>query len=310
MPAELIKEAIVFDIERYATKDGPGIRTVVFLKGCNLRCLWCQNPESQSAIPQIMYYGTECNGCGRCIEICPRSAITRNPRLGFITDHEKCDLCGLCVDACFRNARHMIGQYMSVDNLFEQILKDKSFFDNSGGGVTFSGGEPLLHSDFVSALARKCKDAGIHTIVETAGLVPLDALKSVADLVDLVYFDFKHIDEEEHKRTVGASPKQIKENLKWISNHPVKLIVRIPIIPKVNNNKDTIRRMFHFLKEETSVREVELLAFHRLGLGKYDGLGMDYVMRDVENLEDSACEDLACYGREMGLTVYTGISKV
>lgn len=309
MPNKVEEQSMIFDIERYATKDGPGIRTVVFFKGCNLRCLWCQNPESQIADPQIMYYRSQCTACGRCLEACPQNAIYDDPDFGLITNHAQCITCGACVDACFSNARRLIGRLFSIDEVMEQIMRDKAYYENSGGGVTFSGGEPLLQAKFIFELAKRCKKEGIHTAIETAGMVSIDTMKLVLPIIDLIYLDFKHINPEEHFRTIGAYPDQIKKNLKWISQYSDKLIIRIPIIPKINNDEETLHQMFSFLSKEISGCKVELLPFHRLGLGKYEGLGMKYAMKDIANLEDSDCEKLALIGRKMGLTVQTGIGQ-
>ena len=309
MSPKTVEPSIIFDIERCATKDGPGIRTVVFFKGCNLSCLWCQNPESQIADLQIMYYRSECTECGRCVKACLQNAIYSDPKFGLITNHEQCVTCGACVDTCFFNARRLIGKSLSIDEVMEQIMRDKNYYTNSGGGVTFSGGEPLLQSKFVAELANRCNTAGIHTTLETAGMVSIDTLKFIIPLIDLIYFDFKHIDPEKHYQSIGVYPDQITKNLKWMSHYSEKLIIRIPIIPGFNDSKDTLHQMFSFIKKELLECRVELLPFHRLGLGKYEGLGMDYSMKGIDNLKDSDCEELALIGREMGLTVRTGIME-
>ncbi len=306
MSAKTVNKATIFDIERYATKDGPGIRTVIFFKGCNLRCLWCQNPESQKTAPQIMYFRNKCIGCSRCLEICPQKAISEDPVFGLITDHNKCTACGKCSEVCFSDARRLIGNALSAEEVMIQIRRDNSFYRNSGGGVTFSGGEPLLQSDFIMELARMCREEGIHTTLETAGLVSLSVLKSVSELIDLIYFDLKHIDRDRHYANIGVYPEQIQENLKWLSRHHKNLIIRIPVIPDVNSSREDISAMFRFIKEQTAAQQVELLAFHRLGLGKYEGLGMEYAMGSVPNLDESVCEEWAEIGRLAGLKVHTG----
>jgi len=296
----------VFDVERYATKDGPGIRTVVFLKGCNLRCMWCQNPESHLMSPQIMYYMKKCAGCGKCLDVCPNDAIIQDPENGFVTLHDRCTVCGACIDACFYAARRIVGEEYTVEGLMEIILKDKSYYEESDGGVTFSGGEPLLQPDAVRELARRCRQEGIHTALETAGYVKWDVIESVLPYIDLVFYDIKHIDSEEHARYIGAPNGKILENLKKLSASSVRTIVRIPVIPGVNDSGDVQRRIFTFLLDETRIREVELLPFHRLGSGKYSGLGMEYRMNGVNNLSKSDCKPFAEIGQAMGLTVRVG----
>ena len=177
----------VFDIERYATKDGPGIRTVLFFKGCNLRCRWCQNPESQSFERQVMHYQNQCAGCGKCIDVCPEHAVRFTEPYGFITDHALCSRCGSCIDACFYAARKMIGNEYKLEDLMGRILADKSFYDESGGGVTFSGGEPLLHYEDVSEIALRCRDEGVHTAIETAAAVDWRIIESLLDCIDLFF---------------------------------------------------------------------------------------------------------------------------
>lgn len=296
----------VFDIERYATKDGPGIRTVVFLKGCNLRCMWCQNPESHMMKPQIMYDMKKCAACGKCIDACPNDAIIQDPEYGFLTLHDRCTLCGVCVDACFYAARKVVGEEYTVEGLMEIILKDKSYYEESDGGVTFSGGEPLLQADAVRELARRCRQNGIHTALETAGYVRWDVVENVLPYIDLVFYDVKHIDSDEHERYTGVPNEKILKNLKKLSGCSVRTIVRIPVIPGVNDSRDVQHRIFTFLLEETQIRKVELLPFHRLGAGKYRGLGMDYRMNGVKNLSKADCHPFAEIGQDMGLTVHVG----
>ena len=298
--------ATVFEIERYATEDGPGIRTVVFFKGCNLACRWCQNPESHRPRPQVMYYKNRCVACRRCLEACPAEAIREIPPLGFITDHLKCRLCGACVDGCLSDARKIVGQRMSLHSIMEEIRKDRAFYEESGGGVTFSGGEPLLQAEAVQELAGRCREEGIHTAVETAGSVPWRKIEGILPWLDLLYFDLKHIDSEEHHRYTGVPLEPILANLRRAGECFENLVVRIPVVPGVNATGQTMRRMFSFLLENTKIRRVELLPFHRLGLAKYEGLGMDYAMAEVDNMSKEHCAPFAEIGRKLGLEVRVG----
>jgi pyruvate formate lyase activating enzyme len=298
--------AVVFDVERYATEDGPGIRSVVFMKGCSLRCTWCQNPESHSLRPQVMYYRSKCIACRRCVEACPSGAIQEVPLRGFMTDSGKCTLCGTCTDACLSDARKIVGRRVPVGSLMNELLRDRRYYEESGGGVTFSGGEPLVQADATVALARLCRGEGIHTALETAGFVPWTRLEEVLPWVDLLYFDLKHIDSEEHRRYTGAPLDLILENLQKASEISENLVVRIPVIPGVNAREDTLRRMLTFLAERTRVRHVELLPFHRLGLGKYEGLGLRYAMADVGAMSREQCTAFAEIGSSLGLLVRVG----
>lgn len=298
--------ADIFDIERYAVEDGPGIRSVVFFKGCNLRCKWCQNPESHRRSPEVMFYRNECIACGRCIEACSHDAVSNQESFGFITNPDLCTLSGACVEACFTGAREIVGRAESLESIMSELLKDESFYRESGGGVTFSGGEALLQAEAVKELARRCREQGIHTALETAGAVSAEVFKSVLPFINHLYFDLKHIDSELHQQWTGVPLNQILENLKWASETAERLIVRIPVVPGVNFDEETLRKMFTFIKDETKAREVELLPFHRLGQGKYDGLGREYAMKGISNLGIEDLEPMADIGRRMGLTVRSG----
>jgi pyruvate formate lyase activating enzyme len=305
-PEIMTLQADVFEIERYAVEDGPGIRSVVFFKGCNLRCLWCQNPESHEAHPQVLYYRSECISCRRCLGACPKGAVMDSPVYRFVTDQTKCRLHGACVEACYAGARKIVGRKMTVDEIMNSLERDVQFFRESGGGVTFSGGEPLLQAEAVAELARRCRTENVHTALETAGSVPWATMQGILPLINLVYFDLKHIDPSLHRKYTGAALEPILDNLRHASAAAERFIVRIPVVPGINADGQVMRRMFEFLRNETSAGEVELLPFHRLGLGKYDALGRSYAMGQTGNLSVSDCEPFVVMGRDMGLTVRAG----
>ncbi len=296
----------IFDIERYATKDGPGIRTVLFFKGCRLRCRWCQNPESQNPKPQVMYYRNKCSGCGKCVEVCPASAISNNRTYGYVTDHDICSRCGRCVDACFYDARKMIGEIFSINQLMSIIFADKSFYDESGGGITFSGGEPLLYHQEIREIALLCREEGIHTAIETAASVDWKIIESLMDCIDLFFVDLKHINERIHEEQTGQGLNIILENIIKLGKHHDNVILRIPVVPGVNHDKRSMHEMLDFVAAKTEITDVELLPFHKLGIGKYHGLGFEYLCSELNNVEKDECIEYVLYGRQIGLSIRIG----
>lgn len=253
--------ATIFDIERGSYVDGPGIRTTVFFKGCNLRCAWCHNPESQSQKPQMMFYKSKCRGCGKCKEKCPNH-------------FDKCDLCGKCALYCPNDARSICGKEYGVDEVMREILKDVAFYQNSDGGVTFSGGECMLQIDALAALLAECKKQGIHTAVDTAGCVPWAYFERILPLTDLFLYDVKCFDDALHREMTGVSNRLILENLKRLCAC-ADVLVRIPVIPGVNATDEEMGRIAAFLKPLRTVG-VELLPYHRLGEGKSEALGREH----------------------------------
>ena len=253
-------KANLFDIERTSYVDGPGIRTTVFFKGCNLRCAWCHNPESQSAKPQMMFYKNKCTGCGKCKEKCPH-------------DLEACELCGKCALYCPHDAREICGKEYTVDEVIKEILKDKIFYDNSGGGVTFSGGECMLQIDFLEEALKECKKNGIHTAVDTAGHVPFDYFERILTYTDLFLYDVKCFDSDKHKQYTGVENQLILENLKKLLATDSSVWVRIPIIPTVNDSSEEMRSIKEFLISCGHPEKVELLPYHAMGEHKYAAIG-------------------------------------
>lgn len=256
-------KATIFDIQRNSFVDGPGIRTTVFFKGCNLKCKWCHNPESQSFEKQMMFYQNKCTGCGKCKDICQNNLKT-------------CDLCGKCIDICPSNARRICGKEYTVDEVLKTICKDKAFYENSGGGVTFSGGECMLHIDFLKELLKKCKGNGIHTAVDTAGSVPWQNFEKIMPYTDLFLYDVKCFSETLHIEGTGSSNKLILENLKKLSdNFKGCIIIRIPIIPGFNDYVEEIVQISEFLKN-IHYNAIEILPYHKMGENKYSALGIKY----------------------------------
>ena len=266
-------QGTVFDIQTYSLHDGPGIRTLVFLKGCPLACIWCQNPESQRYQPEVMLYSEKCTGCGQCVSVCPNQAI----QIVDGKSHTKRDLCrgsGKCIPICPNEARTLAGRTMSAEEVFQEVKKDEIFYKRSGGGVTLSGGEPLAQSEFSGAILLLCKQAGLHTAIETSGMAKWEAFKQVLEHVDLVLYDLKHMDSLSHQKCTGVTNELILENVKRIhKEYAIPIIARIPIIPGYNADPQNIESTARFVATELGTdTKVNILAYHRLGETKYSRL--------------------------------------
>ena len=261
--------ATISDIKRFSVHDGDGIRTTVFLKGCPLNCIWCHNPESISPKPQLAYYKDKCLSCGECAGICSAHSLSGGLHL---YNREKCVACGRCEKICLGNALKFYGRKADVDSLIALLLKDKDFYDNSKGGVTVSGGEPLMQADFCAELFEKLKDSGIHTAVDTCGCVPREALDKVIPYTDIFLFDVKAISEEVHIHCTGLSNRIILENLRYIDRLGKQTEIRIPYVPDYNS--DEIEKIGMFLSKLNNITRVKVLPYHNLAGSKYQSLGI------------------------------------
>lgn len=292
----------VFNIQRYSTGDGPGIRSTVFLKGCPLSCLWCANPESIRSFPEVGHRDSLCKRCGRCIESCGQKAISLNDDgKGTIIDRKLCNNCRECVGFCTEGALVMHGQTFSVEDVFEEVRKDAMFYQNTGGGVTASGGEPLLQADFVAALFQRCQQSGIPTALDTSGYAPLSALKQVLEHADLVLFDLKCMDNYESMAAVGQSNKLILENAEYVMKSDVPVIIRIPLIPGITEKTENLRSIAEFVKRVNPDTPINVLPYHRLGVSKYRMMDMDYKIRELEPLSQERITEVVEIFKSLGL---------
>ncbi len=265
-------KGLIFDIRKYSIHDGPGIRTTVFFKGCPLHCLWCHNPEGQSLTPELMVRPGRClKDCSECLLACEAAALAKVADIPVL-DRSKCTACGKCAEACPTLAVEIVGRRMDISEVMAAIDKDRIFMDESGGGVTFSGGEPLAQPDFLSELLSHCRKKGIHTTVDTCGFAPAAALAKIVDHVDLFLYDLKLMDEEKHKRYTGESSAIILENLARLAQKEKKIIIRLPLVPGVNDDEANLSAIAEFLRSLKTVTEISLLPFHRMGKEKYKGL--------------------------------------
>jgi pyruvate formate lyase activating enzyme len=297
---------MIFDIKRYAIHDGPGIRTTVFFKGCTLRCQWCHNPEGIEREREIMLRAERCaEECRDCVPVCPQGAITKKSQVISI-DHAKCDLCEKCEEACIYEAVECVGRETSVQDILEEVEKDRIFYEESGGGVTFSGGEPLAQPDFLLALLRELKGRNIHTAVDTSGFVPFDILDKVSQEADLILFDLKIMDKEKHLKFTGESNSLILENLRKHSRDRKKIIIRVPVLEGLNDDEKSIQKMVEYLRTCGGIEEINLLPHHKGGEAKRKRLNRSFPAIDFRAPSDQRVEEIKNHLSAYGFSVKVG----
>ncbi len=284
-------KGIVSDIQRYCIHDGPGIRTVVFLKGCPLSCGWCSNPETQDFNPQLLYTSSKCIGCLRCVEVCPTGCIRGVAGKPINIDREKCNKCFECVKVCPSKALVQKGSIYSVDEIIAEVVRDEQFFKSSNGGVTLSGGEVLGQYNFAAHILKALKQLNINTAIETTGYGKWEHLKLIADYSDLILYDIKHYNSEAHFQGTGVKNDLIIDNLRKLIECGKKVVVRIPIIPGYNNDAPSIEGIISLLKK-LDVKKVDILPFHQLGSSKYAFLGMEYALKDLNSPKEEGITEI------------------
>lgn len=299
-----MEKGTIFNIQKYSVHDGPGIRTTVFLKGCPLSCLWCHNPESQFSGRELLLFSGRCIGCGSCVRSCPSGALSMmNGKIIF--NREICTICGECAEACPTNAREIAGKTLTVDYVMGEIMKDRVFYEESGGGVTFSGGEPLVQHSFLKELLLECTREGIHTTLDTSGFAPAEVIKKVMPHIDLFLYDLKLMDDKKHIEYVGVSNKIILENMKIISEAGKKIFARMPVIPGINDSDEDINAVIEFLSP-LNIAQVNLLPYHAFAMDKYGRLNRDYKLKDTIEPSEEHMLNLAAKLRNHGLNIKIG----
>ncbi len=302
----------VFDIKSFAVHDGPGIRTTVFMKGCSLSCVWCHNPEAISARPEMAFHEARCISCGVCVEVCPEGAqaLTDEGERRYARD--LCVQCGECIEHCHAEAMVVMGSDMTLDEVMTEVRKDAPFYAHSGGGVTVSGGEPLLQGRFVKALLERCKAEGLHTAVDTCGLVTWETFADVLPYVDLVLYDLKHADTLAHREATGSRNEMILENLEKLGKSGVAIEIRMPIVPTINDRRDDIVAAAEILSRVDNITCVRLLPYHGLAREKYRSVGRSLTLPDVASPEHERLEEIAGWMQPFGLNIIlpSVVSKV
>jgi len=299
-------KGIIFDIKRYAIHDGPGIRSTVFFKGCSLRCEWCHNPEGIESNPEIMVYSNRCaEECFACVSECHQSAILKNGN-SVVIDQAKCHLCGSFEQVCVYEALEIVGKEVTVEEVMEDIEKDRIFFDESGGGVTFSGGEPLMQPDFLESILVELRERKIHSTVDTSGYVSFKDLDRISDKVDLYLYDLKLMDEKKHKNYTGKSNKTILENLKKLLDRGISVAVRIPLISGINDDNKNIRMTAEYLHTLKNIKQINLLPYHKGGCEKHKKLVKKRSWKTFQAPSDKRINEIKGILSDYGFSVKIG----
>lgn len=301
-----MKKAYISEIQHFCVHDGPGLRTTVFFQGCPIRCLWCQNPETISCKPILMYNGALCKGCGACLAKCPQNTISYDENSRIKIDTAICDLCGECVNQCYFMALTFSSQEMTVDEVYDEVIKEKVAYQKSGGGVTLSGGEPLLQKAFCQELLYRIKEQNVSTAVETAGFVHESALLEIQDKVDTFLFDLKMSNDIKHEYWTGVSNKVIKQNIKMLTDIHDNVVIRIPLIPGVNDTSEEFGDMMQFVSGLRHINSVHILPFHNAGAGKYEMIGTAYTLWDLEENNEERVEACKKIAEGYGVRVNVG----
>lgn len=283
-------KGLVFNIQKFSINDGPGIRTTVFLKGCMLNCLWCHNPESKSALHQLMFHENKCIGCGECVKACPLGLHSFTEAGEHLIDREKCIACGRCAEACV-GALEIVGNEMTVEEILKEVLKDKAFYDNSGGGMTVSGGEPLMHPAFTLALLKGAREKGVHTCIETCGYAKWEDVEALIPYVDLFLWDMKESDSVLHKEYTGVPNERILDNLRKLNAAGAQIVLRCPIIPGYNDRKEHLQAIGTLAEELSNVQRVDVEPYHPLGKSKSEGLGKKYLLEELTFPEEHVVKE-------------------
>jgi pyruvate formate lyase activating enzyme len=299
-------KGIIFDVRRYAIHDGPGIRTTVFFKGCPLSCRWCHNPESQAPGAETVFIEGRCIACGACADACPEGALSRNETGRPIAGPGSCALCGACAAACFAEARRMTGREATVEEVMAEVERDAAFYGQSGGGVTFSGGEPLVQMEFLDALLRASRERGLHTALDTCGYAPWESIDRIRGMVDLFLYDIKLVDDTRHRELTGVSSEPIIANLTALSRHGHDIRLRFPVIPGINDDEETVRAIGALSSSLPVLIGIDIIPYNRLGAEKYSRLGRPYRMADAPALSAERIAALAGILSSFGLHVNIG----
>ncbi len=296
---------LIFNLQRYSVHDGPGIRTTVFLKGCPLRCAWCHNPEGISSAAEIVMLENRCIECEECRHACPvGSEAEESGPLAARQQH--CEMCGRCVEVCPAHARQIAGRKITVEALVEEVLRDRVFFEESGGGVTFSGGEPLAQPEFLLAALTECKTHGLHTAVDTCGQARTEHLLAIAPLTDLFLYDIKLMDDTRHQQLTGAPNGLILENLRALSRVHGRIWIRVPLIPGVNDRTSDLEETARFASGLSGIEQVNVLPYHRNGAPKLQRLGHQPILPAIDPPSEPALAAAADVFRNAGLLTRTG----